>query len=562
MLGFGRQASRRLRLLILFLIGAYGLYHLSFYFNRRTSTTKPFLVGYPIGDNIDMEGDAEFIQGNIFPDHDAQNWQSSIFTANITRYQLPSPSTGLPLKDGSADFVKQMYVREMIRHAWSGYMKYARGTDELDPLTKTGHSWTEPGSMLFTPIDSMSTLFIAGMMKEFNQAKALVIENLDYDKVDTDVNVFETVIRALGGLLSAYDLDGDERILALAVDLADRLECVFQTKTGIPENIANLKERKAKPGYLSLAMVGTNQLEYQYLSDITGNPKYANNALYALEQISSIQTSIKGFAPMEISTYSLTETSQWYAVALETDSYYEYLLKLWLSTGDVRYRKLYDDAASAIEEHLLIKTPTGGAYLTDKRYGVTSDKFHHLSCFAGGMFSTGAVTLANEDADRYFKIASQLTQTCYDSYQISESKLGGEWTRVDADGNLIAHTRSYILRPETVESIFYMWRYTHNPIYREWGWSIVQALESNCKDDVGYHGLDDQGKPHNRQQSFFLAETLKYLYLLFSDDSTIDLSKYVFNTEAHPISVRGYGRRKDPKKWVDIPSPGHFKTHD
>ena len=79
---------------------------------------------------------------------------------------------------------------------------------------------------------------------------------------------------------------------------------------------------------------------------------------------------------------------------------------------------------------------------------------------------------------------------------------------------------------------------------------------------MGYHGLDDQGKPHNRQQSFFLAETLKYLYLLFSDDSTIDLSKYVFNTEAHPISVRGYGRRKDPKKWVDIPSPGHFKTHD
>ncbi len=46
------------------------------------------------------------------------------------------------------------------------------------------------------------------------------------------------------------------------------------------------------------------------------------------------------------------------------------------------------------------------------------------------------------------------------------------------------------------------------------------------------------------QQSFFLAETLKYLYLLFSDDSLIPLDKWVFNTEAHPLPVLSKATQK------------------
>ena len=102
-------------------------------------------------------------------------------------------------------------------------------------------------------------------------------------------------------------------------------------------------------------------------------------------------------------------------------------------------------------------------------------------------------------------------------------------------------TRYYILRPETVESLFYMWRLTHKQIYRDLGWQIFLSIEKECRANAGYAGLRDVTVPtpiqDDKMQSFFLAETLKYLYLLFSEDDIISLDKYVFNTEAHPLGI-------------------------
>lgn len=102
---------------------------------------------------------------------------------------------------------------------------------------------------------------------------------------------------------------------------------------------------------------------------------------------------------------------------------------------------------------------------------------------------------------------------------------------------------NYILRPETVESYFIMWRLTHDQKYRDWGWEVVQALELNCRTKYGYSGIKNvYANPvqhDNIQQSFFLAETLKYLYLLFSDDSLLSFDEWVFNTEAHPLPILG-----------------------
>ncbi|KAJ1562994.1 Mannosyl-oligosaccharide 1,2-alpha-mannosidase IC [Cladochytrium tenue] len=103
--------------------------------------------------------------------------------------------------------------------------------------------------------------------------------------------------------------------------------------------------------------------------------------------------------------------------------------------------------------------------------------------------------------------------------------------------------------PETVESLFYMWRLTHDPKWRKKGWEMAVNLNATCRDDAGFHDLEHviKRKPMDRQESFFLAETLKYFYLwvsgLFADDDTVSLDSYVFNTEAHPLSVRGHGRR-------------------
>ena len=90
-----------------------------------------------------------------------------------------------------------------------------------------------------------------------------------------------------------------------------------------------------------------------------------------------------------------------------------------------------------------------------------------------------------------------------------------------------------------MESYFVLWRSTHDQKYRDWAWEAFQAIEKHCRVEAGYAGIKDVNNPlhDDTMQTFFLAETLKYLYLTFTDDSVVPLDKYVFNTEAHPLGV-------------------------
>ncbi len=104
-------------------------------------------------------------------------------------------------------------------------------------------------------------------------------------------------------------------------------------------------------------------------------------------------------------------------------------------------------------------------------------------------------------------------------------------------------TNYYLLRPEVAESLFILHQLTGNPIYREWGWTIFVAIETNCKLPFGHGSYKDvtlPGKPpENKQESFFFAETLKYLYMLQSPHHKLSLETYVLNTEAHPMKIFG-----------------------
>ena len=98
-------------------------------------------------------------------------------------------------------------------------------------------------------------------------------------------------------------------------------------------------------------------------------------------------------------------------------------------------------------------------------------------------------------------------------------------------------------RPETIESLFVLYRLTGDRIYRDWGWKIFQSFEKYTKLAEGYTSINNVKNPgnpgyRNKMESFFLGETLKYLYLLFSDNpELLPLDKYVFNTEAHPLPI-------------------------
>merc|ERR1711962_1275281 len=198
--------------------------------------------------------------------------------------------------------------------------------------------------------------------------------------------------------------------------------------------------------------------------------------------------------------------------------------------------------------HLVKKSASGLTYIAEWKYGRTEDKMDHLACFAGGMYGLAAHEEKDSNSERWMSIAKGITNTSHESYDRTDSKLGPEAFRfsnaVEARA-LKSNERYYILRPETFESYFILWRLTKDQKYRDWGWEAVQALDNSCRTEGGYSGVRNVyqvgGNKDDVQQSFFLAETLKYLFLLFSDEHIINTDQWVFNTEAHPLPIRGVG---------------------
>ncbi|ETO32208.1 hypothetical protein RFI_04912 [Reticulomyxa filosa] len=112
----------------------------------------------------------------------------------------------------------------------------------------------------------------------------------------------------------------------------------------------------------------------------------------------------------------------------------------------------------------------------------------------------------------------------------------------------------YQLRPETIESLYLMFSVTSNEQYRDWGWLIFEAIQQHCRTEIAYSGINDvrdiPPMQDNKMESYVMAETFKYLYLLFDDHagSLIPLNEFVFNTEAHPI--RKFNLTQSIKQWA------------
>ncbi|KAJ3301995.1 hypothetical protein HDU76_005594 [Blyttiomyces sp. JEL0837] len=479
----------------------------------------------------------------------------------------------LGLDRGYADKEKMEFIKNMTIHAWTGYKKYAWGYDDLLTRSQKGHNWHGPFTLLNTPVDSLDTLLIMNLETEYEEAKNLVLSELYFNNITEGISVFETTIRVLGGLLAAFDLEGDVRLLEKARDLGDLLLPAFETENGLPLNYLNVSSGVARDrggGFSSvmLAEVGSLQLEMQYLSDLTGDNKYAIKSLYVWENMRRFKKPIPGLFPSFMSTSTINTRSecQDYRIGGMADSFYEYLMKMYLATGEETYYDFYQESAEAMISYMATETPDRKyVYMPMITYTpqsaldypfIAEQGMEHLACFSGGMFAMGALSKRRGTWTDQLHLGRKITETCAFIYNSTATGLGPERM------NMITMTPDrdyYALRPEVIESIFYMWRLTHDPWYREQGWNIAQALEKHCKSDWGgYHGIKGVNVAENhrfedKMESFFIAETLKYLYLLFTDDDVIPLEKYVFNTEAHPLSVRGHGRRANPEYLMPIP---------
>ncbi|XP_042523213.1 mannosyl-oligosaccharide 1,2-alpha-mannosidase IA isoform X1 [Dipodomys spectabilis] len=457
---------------------------------------------------------------------------------------------------------KRAKIKEMMKHAWNNYKRYAWGLNELKPISKEGHSSSLFGNIKgATIVDALDTLFIMGMKDEFQEAKSWIEKNLDFN-VNAEISVFEVNIRFVGGLLSAYYLSGEEIFRKKAVELGVKLLPAFHTPSGIPWALLNMKSGIgrnwpwASGGSSILAEFGTLHLEFMHLSHLSGNPIFAEKVMNIRKVLNKLEKP-EGLYP----NYLNPSSGQWgqhhVSVGGLGDSFYEYLLKAWLMSDktDLEAKKMYFDAVQAIETHLIRKSSGGLTYIAEWKGGLLEHKMGHLTCFAGGMFALGADGAPEALTQHYLELGAEIARTCHESYNRTFMKLGPEAFRFDGGVEAIAtrqNEKYYILRPEVIETYMYMWRLTHDPKYRKWAWEAVEALESHCKVNGGYSGLRDVYFIHENyddvQQSFFLAETLKYLYLIFSDDDLLPLEHWIFNTEAHLLPILRADKKKVEEK--------------
>jgi len=414
-------------------------------------------------------------------------------------------------------------VREETLSAWRAYEADAWGHDELKPVSKTAKDWYGAGqSLLMTPVDSLDTLLLMGLNEQAERAKSVILEKLSFDR-DIFVKNFEITIRLLGGLLSGYQMTGDERLLRLADDLGTRLLPVFGSPTGMPYVYVNLKTGKTKDPKSNPAEIGTLILEFGTLSKLTGKPVYFEKAKKALAAVYERRSKI-GLVGEEIDV----ETGQWTNRASHIggaiDSYYEYLVKCAVLFGDADCVNMSRESIKGVNERLAEEAPSGFWYgQADMETGVrTASEFGALHAFFPAVLAlSGDLPRAKRLQDSCFKM--------WNLHGIEPEVLDYRTMKVVSPG--------YQLRPEIMESAYYLYRYTKDPRYLEMGRTFLEGLEKHCRAGSAFTTLKDvtTKEKGDLMPSYFLAETMKYLYLLFAPEQTLDFRSVVFNTEAHPL---------------------------
>eukprot|EP00887_Chlorella_sp_A99_P003907 scaffold11.g3907.t1 len=488
---------------------------------------------------------------------------------------LPDP----PVVEWSAEELQRHRdaVREAMRHAWGSYVAHAWGHDELCPLTKRGKN--SFGGLGATVLDSMDTLLMMGLEEEYARAATWVKTRMPLN-ASFEASVFETVIRVVGGALAAHHLSGDAELLRRAVAVAERVMPAYDTPTGIPYNLINLATQRVRnPSWnlrsSTLAEFGTHQLEFWQLSALTGDRTYAEKAEATIRRLHEGWPR-QGLMPLFISPLTGNFTARKVSLGALGDSYYEYLLKMWLLKGkkDNMYRTMWEAAMDEMIARLVFTSSEGLTYIAEFDRLVVKHKMDHLVCFVPGMLALGARAGAvpPPKAAQYMEVAANVTRTCWRMYRTwptgarprlcggtlsvwwllradprapglgpGSRGLSPEYVTFTPSGGMRCGAPYNLLRPEAVEAFWYMWRVTKDWRYRAWGWEVFSSFQTHCRAEAGFAGIKDVRAPNvtqdDTQQSFFLAETLKYLWLLFSPDEAFDLDKWVLNTEAHPLKI-------------------------
>ncbi|VDO08334.1 unnamed protein product [Rodentolepis nana] len=469
-----------------------------------------------------------------------------------------------------------------MKYSWKAYTTYAWGMDEVNVISNVGTHWMDAS---LTMIDSLDTLWMFNMKEEFNRCRDWITTHVNFDVNRDNSNVFESTIRLLGGLLSAFHVSGEKVFLEKAKLLGGKLIVAFNSPSGLPYTNINFGTLRASlpsnSRIVTLSEVATLQLEFNELAMLLQNASFAGPAANVYRILDKVKK-LSGLISTDINMYHPENpTLSTITLGARGDSYYEYLLKVWIQTGKKSewLKKEYITAVNGMRENLIRKSvPNGLTFVGELHGSQFSTKMDHLVCFLPATLAYGY--LHGMPAD-HLELAISLGETCFHLYNSTKSGLSPELVYfnlansnksdfyIRSDVHLakatsvtvppIPHVSDAIevswynakrldsfnlLRPEAIEAFFYLYRITKDPKYQEWGRQIFRAFNTYSRvEPAGYAPLLDVQLEvpgyKDKMESFWIAETLKYFLLLFDDSlaSKYDLRKWVFNSEAHPFPI-------------------------
>lgn len=357
-----------------------------------------------------------------------------------------SSTTPTPTSTNNTKVERCKRVREAIRHLWTGYRAAAWGADEVRPISgRRADAWGEVG---MTILETLDTLWLAGLTEEFAEGERWVAA-LEFRRLDhaSRVSFFELVIRGLGGLLSAYGLSHRPALLQKARALGEQLLWAFldagARRPGVAGQLGKARSPHAWPvayidahnpsdveitpgfhaGYSALADVGSNILEFAYLSRATGDPKYeaaANGTMQKLLAVSARER--RAFLPKHLQPYQAATQGGALSIGAEADSYFEYLLKRYLQGRDGRILEVWKAAMREMRAAFIHVSPEGLTYISaDSTFPLVMD---HITCFVGGMLALAAQLVPKGQAEGWWlATASELTRTCVGGLSWPRSRL-------------------------------------------------------------------------------------------------------------------------------------------
>jgi mannosyl-oligosaccharide alpha-1,2-mannosidase len=476
------------------------------------------------------------------------DWRTAPFHNKIESY-TPLP-TGAPRKLPPVQFefpaessslkarreARRAAVRKHFQRTWDSYRKHAWTKDELMPLS--GEGLDTFGGWGATLVDSLDTLWIMGFKKEFYEAVEAV-SRIDFGVSDMGtISVFETTIRYLGGLLSAYDLSGENVLLEKAIQLGEMLYRAFDTNNNMPMDRFSLVAAKQEDSdgvvadsNICFAAVGSLTMEFTRLAQVTQEPKFYDAVARITTLLDQAQNSthLPGLFPTWINAFKLDFTSdKFFTMGAMADSSYEYFPKMFALLGGIEpvYEKLYKESAPMIDKHLLFRpmlpdTERGeellfsGDVLAGSRGDRTLDtEMQHLTCFIGGFFALGGRLFENPN---HVAIGAKLTEGCIYAYEkmptgimpekfhsvACDSRTSCPWNETRWAEEVLKKTygkshedftdvvkelklppgfthmkdRRYLLRPEAIESVFIMYRITGHEEYLDHAWDMFTAIQ-------------------------------------------------------------------------------------